>query len=87
PLERLFTMEGALRDLAELHLLDQSQWLGSGKWLGRLLSAHDPQLAHRLRLAVDAAHDGEAGALIGMGREILEQTTGPVRSDWSDPEL
>ena len=83
--ERQFVIEATFRQSAELWLMSNRQWLGSGKWLARAVNETAPELSTELAVAVQVAHQGDTLRLLGVARFVLEGAGGPVRSDWVDP--
>jgi hypothetical protein len=83
--ERRFVIEATFRQSAELWLMSNDQWLGSGKWLARTVSEKAPKLSTELALAVDVAHQGDTARLLAVARFILDRAGGPVRSNWIEP--
>ena len=78
-------IEATFRQSAELWLLKNRQWLGSGKWLARAFNKKAPDLSTELAVAVSAAHQGDTSRLVSVAQLVLNDSGGPVRSDWVDP--
>ena len=85
PPEREFVIEATFRQSAELWLMTNRQWLGSGKWLARTVIENAPELSAELAVAVQVAHQGDTSRLLAVARFVLDGAGGPVRSDWVDP--
>ena len=83
--ERQFVIEATFRQSAELWLMANRQWLGSGKWLARAISEKAPELSTELAAAVQVAHQGDSSRLLAVALFVLDGAGGPVRSDWVDP--
>ena len=81
-IERAFVVEAAVGSCAELFLLLRRRWLGSGKWLGRLVAAESPATARALAGGARSALGGHTGKLLAVAAEILDDAGGAVRSDW-----
>jgi hypothetical protein len=83
--ERQFVIEATFRQSAELWLMANRRWLGTGKWLARAISEEAPELSAELAAAVQVAHQGDSSRLLAVARFVLDGAGGPVRSDWVDP--
>jgi hypothetical protein len=83
--ESQFVIEATFRQSAELWLMMNCQWLGSGKWLARAFSEKAPELTTELAGAVQVAHQGDISRLLAVAGFVLDGSGGPVRSDWVDP--
>lgn len=83
--ERQFVIEATFRQSAELWLMRNRQWLGSGKWLARALSKKSPELFTELAAAVQVGHQGDVSRLLSAAQVVLDEAGGSVRSDWVDP--
>jgi hypothetical protein len=83
--ERDFVVEATFRQSAEMWLMINRQWLGSGKWLARTLSQNAPELSAELAEAVQAAHQGDISRSNAVAQLVLGEAGGPARSDWVDP--
>jgi hypothetical protein len=84
-LERVLVVAAITRQTAELALLVEHAWWGSGKWLARQLAAIDARLADDLAAAAEAAQQGKVPALISVAERVLERAGGPLRAGWTDP--
>ena len=83
-LEHVLVVDAITRQTAELALLVEHAWLGSGKWLARQLAAVDSSLAEDLAAAAEAVQR-KAPALISVAEQVLERAGGPLRAGWTDP--
>lgn len=66
--------------LARTHLAVNRRWQGEGKSLHRLLVLACPEVAARLDAALVAACSGEPAALLQLGRGLLADMGGPLRT-------
>ena len=79
PMELLYICQQLLIGTSELALLSKSQWLASGKWLSRHLTASEPELSLRLFDATTAVFaTGDKDLLTTLVREILERVGGSL---------
>lgn len=62
--------------LADLILLGRGTWSGKGKWIPRLLSKLDHQLAHQFDDAFRLAADGNAAAILALADNELARHGG-----------
>jgi len=90
PTELAFISSALLSTAAELMLLSESRWLGSGKWLARHLADLNPGLLGRLVVGQRAvlAH-GDSEELDRAVTEVLDRAGGPLtegyRVEGEDP--
>jgi len=82
-IERAFLVQAVLKSTAELFLGLRQRWLGSGKWLGRLVAAESREVARDLVDGARSAHNGMGDRLLAVADRILADAGGrPMRSDW-----
>jgi uncharacterized glyoxalase superfamily protein PhnB len=77
PGEMAFVAVRLLDAAARLALTAGGSWLGTGKWLGRRLAAHDPGLHRDLLAGLRAALAGDTGPLDAATVSVLDRVGGP----------
>jgi hypothetical protein len=71
---------------AELVLLHNGRWLGTGKWLARALRRFDPDLAAQLTSALKAFYQaGSKEELVNFAEQALEPVGGRLFEGYYSP--